>query len=91
MEITKAIDSFRIHEAAQSLYQFIWHEFADVYIEASKPQLEEPKLNKDTQAILFYCLTTSLKLLHPFMPFITEDIWGKLNKKNLLIVENWPK
>lgn len=91
MEITKAIDSFYIHEAAQSLYQFIWHEFADVYIEASKPQLEEPKLNKDTQAILFYCLTTSLKLLHPFMPFITEDIWGKLNKKNLLIVENWPK
>lgn len=90
-EVTKAIENFKLHEAAQSLYQFIWYEFADVYVEASKPQLEEPKLNKDTQAILFYCLTTSLKLLHPFMPFITEDIWGKLNKKSLLIVENWPK
>jgi valyl-tRNA synthetase len=90
-EVTKAIENFHIHEAAQSLYQFLWYEFADVYIEASKPQLEEPKLNKDSQAILLYCLTTTLKLLHPFMPFITEHIWSLLEQKQPLIITEWPK
>lgn len=93
--MTKDIENFRIHEAAQEIYQFAWKELADIYIEQSKQQLSDPEISKNTQAILLYQLTTVLKLLHPFMPFITEEIWQKLKENqlvdsNMLMVENWP-
>ncbi len=96
-EVTEDLENFKLHEAAQSIYQFTWHEFADIYIEASKNQLGSPgsdpgesELRESTQKILLYCLTNILKLLHPFMPFVTEAIWQNLENKNLLMIEPWP-
>ncbi len=86
--INKDFDGFQIGRASQRLYDFFWHDFCDKYIEASKKQ--NPK---ETQQILVYVLLTSLKLLHPFMPFITEEIYQKFsikNKKISLMVEDWP-
>ncbi len=76
---TKNLDDFHLHEAAQEIYQFAWHEFADVYIEASKKQLADTETKQNTEAILLHCLIAILKLLHPFMPFVTEELWGKLH------------
>jgi valyl-tRNA synthetase len=89
-DATLHLDSLRLHEAAQGIYQFTWHEFADIYIEASKQQLQDPDLKENTGKILAVGLITILKLLHPFMPFITEEIWSKLKQKDLLMVEQWP-
>lgn len=93
--VTDHLEKFRLHEAAQALYDFIWHDFADVYIEASKIQLTVPSQKENTQAILLYVLTYSLKLLHPYMPFVTEVLWQELASAGLvkdtqLIVEPWP-
>ncbi|MEK7618095.1 MAG: valine--tRNA ligase [Patescibacteria group bacterium] len=93
---TVNLENFRLHEAAQEIYQFVWHEFADVYIEASKTQLKDEKLKANTLATCYLLLATCLKLLHPFMPFITEHIWSilrerKLVEDELLIVADWPK
>lgn len=91
-EITEDIDSFRLHLAGEKLYHYIWHTFADVIIEESKVILsgddEEKKIS--TQKMLLTTLETCLKLLHPFMPFITEEIWQSMNKKSLLLIEKWP-
>jgi valyl-tRNA synthetase len=89
--VTEHLENFRLHEAAQEIYQFTWYEFADIYIEASKKQLADKNLKASTLSTLHYSLTTILKLLHPFMPFVTEEIWSKLNQKELLIISNWPK
>lgn len=95
-EVSSNLDSFQLHLAAQSLYDFVWKEFADVYIEASKAQLENPDHKENTQKILLHCLIQILKLLHPFMPFITEVLWQelvelKLVDEKLLLVAQWPK
>lgn len=86
--VTKQIEEYRFAEAANTLYDFVWHEFADKYIESTKD-----KSDAETKATLFYLLNTSLKLLHPFMPFITEEIYGRLpraNEKDLLMIASWP-
>jgi valyl-tRNA synthetase len=94
---TNHLESFRLHEAAQEIYQFVWHEFADIYIEESKKQFDDAKLKESTYYILLTTLTACLKLLHPFMPFVTEHIWQLLLEKNLLaqnqllMVSKWPK
>lgn len=90
-EITENIEGLRLNEAAQAAYHFTWHELADVYIEASKTQLQNPKLSTNTKAVLAKTLKTTLKLLHPFMPFVTEEIWSNLNQKDLLMISEWPK
>lgn len=87
---TENLEALRLHEAAQEIYQFVWHEFADNYIEASKNQLKAPENKGNTQIILAYVLLTAVKLLHPFMPFVTEALWSRLQKKNLLLIERWP-
>jgi valyl-tRNA synthetase len=93
--LTKNLDRFYFHESAQDIYHFFWHEFCDKYIEASKQQMNKNKAEKErTQKILLYVLSCSLKLLHPFMPFITEEIYQQLplkNKKKCLMAEIWPK
>ncbi len=86
--VTKNIENYNFAEAANGIYKFVWHEFADKYIEETK--------NKDdnkTKDSLIYVLINSLKLLHPFMPFVTEEIWSKLpiKNKNLLLIEKWPR
>lgn len=85
--ITKNIESYNFAEAANTLYKFIWHEVADKYLEKSKNR--DDQKTKDTLA---YVLVHMLKLLHPFMPFFTEEIYSKLPIKNkkLLLVEEWP-
>jgi len=80
---TKLLDSYRLHEAAQLLYDFSWHEFADLYIEEAKERREE------SQETLEKVYLTLLKLLHPFMPFITEELFGKFTG-NKLITSEWP-
>ncbi len=87
---TEELDGFQFHEAAQAIYQFTWHELADVYIEASKQQLQDKELSANTKKILAYLLQRILILLHPFTPFVTEAIWDKLpNRQNLLIIQRW--
>lgn len=91
--VTQHINAFRLHEAAQELYQFTWHSFADTYIEASKSQLADERTKTTTEKILFYTLYTTLKLLHPFTPFITEAIYKNLplaSRPPLLMIETWP-
>ncbi len=90
-EITRYLENFRFNEAAQDIYQFVWHELADKYIEASKAQLKDEALAENTERLLLYCLEQSLKLLHPFMPFITEHVWELLQSKSLLATEWWPE
>jgi len=92
----KRINKYEFGHTIRELYDFFWHEFCDVYIEAAKLQINEPKKLREaenTKAVLMYVLANLLKLLHPFMPFITEEIYGSLplKKKADLIVESWPK
>ena len=83
----KDLESFDFGKVAHTLYDFFWHDFCDVYIEQAKAQP-----NENTQHVLFYTLATSLKLLHPIMPFVTEEIYQKLpGTKKPLIIEDWPK
>jgi len=92
-DITKLMDNFKFYSAAEKIYHYFWHEFCDKIIENNKEQLNNPKKRKTAQYLLLEILTVNLKLLHPFMPFITEEIYQKLpikNKKKCLMVEEWP-
>ncbi len=83
---TKLLDNYRFGQAAENLYHFFWHTFCDQYLEMSK------KRRNEAQPILLYVLDSSLRLLHPFMPFITEEIWQKMpNRREPLIISSWPK
>jgi len=87
--VNKDLDNFEFGKSAHALYDFFWHDFCDIYIEKSKKQD-----NKNTNKILMYVLFNSLALLHPFMPFITEEIYHQLpikNKQKCLMIEKWPK
>ena len=81
--------------ASEKVYHYIWHNFADIIIEESKTALNgtDEKAKKSVQYTLYQILTVSLKLLHPFMPFVTEEIWSSLPSKNqdLLMIETWPQ
>jgi valyl-tRNA synthetase len=81
-KVVKNLNSYRISIAANELYNFIWNDFANDYLESCKERREE------AQKILEYILQESLKLLHPFMPFITEAIWqeGKDRFNNVLLI-----
>ncbi|OGM30805.1 valine--tRNA ligase [Candidatus Woesebacteria bacterium RIFCSPHIGHO2_01_FULL_44_10] len=87
-KITNALEKYRLNEAAEKLYDFIWNDFANKYLESTKTRRNE------AQPILEYVLATSLKLAHPFMPFVTEVIWSTSfarDTKDLLITSNWPE
>ena len=93
-DVTENMDQFRFYLAAEKIYHYVWHTFADKIIEESKAKLanNDPVVKASAQKMLLEILTTSLKLLHPFMPFVTEEIYSKLpiKDKRLLIVEDWP-
>ncbi|MEK6673467.1 MAG: valine--tRNA ligase [Nitrospirota bacterium] len=75
-ETNKALSEYRFNDAANAIYQFIWHEFCDWYIEMSKQSIYSDSDEKwNTLACLLYVLDNSLRLLHPFMPFVTEELW----------------
>jgi valyl-tRNA synthetase len=75
-ELELALTQYKFYEAAEKLYHFVWHEFCDWYIEMAKPSLQAE--NKTTKAVLAKTLDHILRLLNPFMPFITEEIWQHL-------------
>lgn len=93
-EITGDMDGFKFYLAAEKIYHYFWHTFADKIIEEQKNAVKDPasKDRASSQQLAGNILLTCLKLLHPFMPFITEEVYGKLpiKDKRLLIVENWP-
>ncbi|MBI4175267.1 class I tRNA ligase family protein, partial [Candidatus Berkelbacteria bacterium] len=87
-KVTDGIEKYRPHEAAEAIYHFLWHDFADRYLEESKQQKDE-----NTQMILLHIYRISLKLLHPFMPFVTETLWqslGETEMEPLLMTASWP-
>jgi len=94
LDITKDMEAFRFYMAGEKIYQYTWSRFADVIIEESKPIIlngtPEEKLSR--QQFLLHTLEKILKVLHPFMPFVTEEIWSMfpITNKKLLIVEKWP-
>lgn len=93
-DVSKNLDKYEIGLAADRIEDFIWNEYCDWYIEFAKIRLygddEEAKAN--VKKVLLYVLKSMLILLHPFMPFITEEIYSSLpNKKDMLIVEEWPE
>ncbi|MFH0764154.1 MAG: valine--tRNA ligase [Candidatus Omnitrophota bacterium] len=87
--VTKCLDEYKFNEAANSIYEFLWHEFCDWYIEIAKSRINEPAV----QTILYKVLEKSLRIAHPFMPFITEEIWQKLTMPGegaSIMAEPWP-
>lgn len=92
-EITANIEKFELGVASAKIYEFVWDILCDWYIELIKPRLFEKgsQSNKNAQSVLLYVLSGTLKLLHPFMPFITESIWSHLGYDHPIIVSEWPK
>lgn len=89
--VTKLIDDFQFHEAGRAIYEFLWSEYADWYIEAAKVRLRD-QVDPVVPQTLAYVLERSLRLLHPFMPFVTEELWQHLPHSGpALIVAHWPK
>jgi valyl-tRNA synthetase len=93
-EVTRLIDQYQFGEAGRQLYEFLWGEFCDWYIEIAKVTLygDDPLSAQRTRAILTYVLERTLRLLHPFMPFVTEEIWQHLpHEGEALIIAPWPR
>ena len=93
-EVTENMERYELGVAAQKVYDFIWDSYCDWYIELTKTRLqgedEDSKLR--AQQVLCYVLTETLKLLHPFMPFITEEIWQALpHSGDYLMLQQWPQ
>ncbi|MEM9044326.1 MAG: valine--tRNA ligase, partial [Pseudomonadota bacterium] len=91
--VHKALEEFRFNEAAGALYNHIWGTFCDWYLELSKPLLqgEDAAAKAETQATMAWALDQCLVLLHPIMPFITEELWKNLSKRDKMLVHgDWP-
>ncbi|HKA65421.1 MAG TPA: valine--tRNA ligase [Methyloceanibacter sp.] len=96
--VTEALEAYRFNEAAGAIYSFVWHKFCDWYLELIKPILSgaDQQAAAETRAMTAWVLDRALKLLHPFMPFVTEELWAKLaaegeERESLLILAPWPK
>lgn len=94
-EVTRNLERFELGEAGRVLYEFIWNEFCDWYIEMAKPRLynkEDQDSRATAQYVLWVVLQDTLKLLHPFMPYITEEIWQHLPHQGIsIMVSAWPE
>ncbi len=86
-EVTKSLEKYRFNEAESIMYDFFWHEFCDWYVEIVKPDIKD----ENVQKVLVYVLENSIKLLHPFMPFVTEAVWQNINERKSIMIESWPK
>ena len=91
--VTENIDKYELGLAVQKLYDFIWDNFCDWYIEIVKPRLQnkdDVQANENAQKVLCYVLSNTMKLLHPFMPFITETIWQALpHEGESIMISKW--
>lgn len=83
-DATSQIEKYNFSESGTKIYDFLWNEMCDWYIEFSKGEHKNP-------AVLLYALKNTLKLLHPFVPFITETIWSMLGEKSQMMLEQWPE
>jgi valyl-tRNA synthetase len=105
-EVTEMLDNFGISEPLMAIYRFFWNDLCDWYLEWIKPRLRDPEQRQTPQNVLAFVLDCTLRLLHPFVPFITEGIFQKLNevvpqrglkgliefdKTDALIIAQWPK
>jgi valyl-tRNA synthetase len=97
-EVTRALEAPAFSDAADALYRFIWNVFCDWYVELAKPILngDDAEAKAETRATAAWALDVILKLLHPVMPFITEELWDKTAefgapREGMLIVEKWPE
>lgn len=91
-KVNKNFKNNQFSRVADDIYEFVWDKFCDWYIEISKRQMQDEKLKSQTQEILFYVIENILRLLHPIMPFITEEIWAELpilNRKDKFLL-NYP-
>ncbi|RDL51892.1 Valine--tRNA ligase [Ensifer sp. M14] len=96
-DVTEALEGFRFNEAAGSLYRFVWNQFCDWYLELLKPVFsgEDEAAKRESQACVAYVLDEIYKLLHPFMPFMTEELWDQTagegrERSGLLCHAEWP-
>jgi valyl-tRNA synthetase len=96
--VTAAIESYRFNEAAAEVYRFVWNWYCDWYVEFAKPVFmgSDAEAKAETQAMAAWALDEILKLLHPFMPFVTEELWAVLaeagpKRETLLCLADWPK
>jgi valyl-tRNA synthetase len=95
--VTEALQGFRLNEAAGAIYHFIWHVYCDWYLELIKPILAgaDAAAAAETRAMTAYVLDQALKLLHPFMPFVTEELWVKrapeAGRATLVMLAPWPE
>ena len=92
-DVTASLETFRLDEAAKRCFDFVWKELADWYVEAVKPRLGDAATAAVAQSVLAYCFDTVLRLLHPVVPFITEELWQKLPGRSgdeLLAATTWP-
>jgi len=91
-DVTRLMDGYQLHEAGRALYEFIWSEFCDWYIEAVKVRLYAEPMDPVVPQTLAYVLERTLRLLHPFMPFVTEELWQQLpHSGDALIVAAFPE
>jgi valyl-tRNA synthetase len=95
--VTEALEAFRFNDAAGTIYHFIWHIYCDWYLELIKPILmgQDEAAKAETRALAAYVLDRALQLLHPFMPFVTEELWEKRapegeRRESLLMLAPWP-
>ncbi|WP_426314394.1 valine--tRNA ligase [Methylobacterium fujisawaense] len=97
-EVTGALEAFRFNDAAAAAYRFVWNIFCDWYLELAKPVLQgegvDPAIRAETQASVAFLIDQVAKLLHPFMPFLTEELWAikgaELPERGLLTLASWP-
>jgi valyl-tRNA synthetase len=94
-EVTRALEEYRFHDAAQELYRFVWNDFCDWYLEVAKRRLSPDVDAEDREAAratLVRTLSTTLTILHPFLPFLTEELWRHLpGSEGPLMVAPWPE
>ena len=93
-EVTEAIEAYRFNDAANAIYRFVWNVYCDWYLELAKPVLigEEGAAKAETRAMVAWARDEILKLLHPFMPFITEELWAVTAKRDgLLALAPWSR
>ncbi|GLS42499.1 valine--tRNA ligase [Methylobacterium brachythecii] len=97
-EVATALDAYRFNDAAAAAYRFVWNIFCDWYVELAKPVLQgegvDPALKDETQKSIAYLIDQVAKLLHPFMPFLTEELWAikgeGITNRGLLTLASWP-
>ncbi len=91
-EITQEMNEYKFYLVAEKMYHYVWHTFADKIIEETKERMKTEGADAESaRSTIYYLLSTVLPLLHPFMPYITEEIWKQIGHDTMLMVTRWPK